>query len=145
MELREFNVAHATAKRRIRREGFDAVPAAEAELRALLPQLTSDEDRRLAVNLIERLPGYAVPPSPPSALMQEAREVERTAYEATGTVEERAAVIADARRKIFEMAERASAEEAPSIQGLTRVLEHLENNLRAPYWPSDGRQRHNGQ
>lgn len=138
MHLREFSAAHATAKRRIRRDGIDAVAAAESALRALLPQLESDEDRRLAVNLIKRLPGYAVPPAPPSALMREAREIERAAYETTGTDEERIAILAEARRKIFEIAERASPEEAPSIQGLTRVLEHLEDNLRDPYWPSDG-------
>lgn len=138
MLLREFNAVHATAKQRIRREGADAVAAAESELRALLPQLESDEDRRLATNLIKRLPGYAVPPAPPSALMQEAREIERAAYEATGTDEERVAIMAEARRKIFEIAKRASPEEAPSIRGLTRVMEHLEDNLRDPYWPMDG-------
>jgi hypothetical protein len=138
MQIRDFNAAHATAKRRIRREGIDAVAPAEAELRALLPQLESDDDRRLATNLIKRLPGYAVPLPPPSALMLEAKEIERAAYGATGTVEERIATMAEARRKIFEIAERASPEEAPGIQGLTRVLEHLEDSLRDPYWPEPG-------
>jgi hypothetical protein len=140
MRLIEFNSAYNTAKRRIQREGVDAVAPAEQYLRNLLQQLESDEDRRVAVNLIKRLPGHAVPPAPPSALMQEALAIERAAYEATGTDEERIAIMAEARRKIFEIAERAPADEAPSIQGLTRVLEHLEDNLRDPYWPFDGPQ-----
>ena len=135
MHLREFNSEHNAAKRRIQRQGVDAVEPAERALRELLPQLESDEDRRLAVNLIKRLPGYAVPPAPPSELMKEAVAIERAAYEAPGTDEERIAIMAEARRKIFEIAERATREEAPSIQGLTRVLEHLEDNLRDPDWP----------
>ncbi|GAA3133500.1 hypothetical protein JOF29_002343 [Kribbella aluminosa] len=138
MHLSEFNNAHHAAKRRIQREGVGAVALAEQSLRELLGQLESDEDRRVAANLIKRLPGYAVPPEPPSALMQEAVAVERAAHEAPGTAEERIAIMAEARRRIFEIADRAPADEAASIRGLTRVLEHIEENLRDPYWPFDG-------
>jgi hypothetical protein len=140
MRLGEFNDVHVTAKRRIEREGVGAVAPAEAELRALLPELDSDEARRVAANLIKRLPGYAVPPQPPSALMQEALAIERAAFRATGTDEERIAIMAEARRQIFEIAERADADEAPSIQGLTRTLEHLADNLSDPDWPLGGSQ-----
>jgi len=85
--------------------------------------------------LITRLPGYAVPPEPPSELMQEAVAIEHAAYAAPGSDEERIAILAEARRKIFEIADRAPADEAASIRGLTRVLEHLEDNLRDPDWP----------
>ena len=135
MRLIEFNNAYNAAKRWIRREGVDAVAPAERSLRDLLPQLDSDEDRRIAVNLLLRLPRYAVPPEPPTELMREAVAVERAAYEAPGTVEERIAILAEARRRIFEIANRAPADEAPGIRGLTRVLEHLEDNLRDPLWP----------
>jgi len=81
----------------------------------LLPQLESDEDRRIASNLLLRLPRYAVPPEPPSELMREAVAVERAAYDASGTAEERIAIMADARWKIFEIADRAPADEAPGI------------------------------
>ncbi len=108
MLLREFNSEHNAAKRRIQREGVDAVEPAERALRDLLLQLESDEDRRLAVNLIKRLPGYALRPAPPSELMKEAVAIERAAYEAPGTDEERIAIMADARRKIFEIADRRS-------------------------------------
>jgi len=138
MRIREFNTAHAAAKRRIRREGVDAVAAEEEGLRALLPQLETDEERRVAVNLIKRLPGYAVPPKPPSARMLEAQAIGRAAFEATGTTEERIAVMSEARRRIFEIADSAPADEAPSIQGLTRVIEHLEESLRDPQPPFDG-------
>ena len=138
MRLHEFNSAFTTAKRRIQREGVDAVAPAEQELSALVPQLELDKDRRVASNLIKQLPGYAVPPPPPSALMQEALAVEQAAFEATGTDEERIAIMAEARRRIFAIADRAPTTEAPSIRGLTRVLEHLEDNLRDPYWPFDG-------
>ncbi|HEY3559007.1 MAG TPA: hypothetical protein VG497_28780 [Kribbella sp.] len=137
MQLREFNNAHNAAKRRIRSEGVDAVGPADLALRELLPQLQSDEDRRVATMLIARLPGYAVPVEPPSALMREAVAIERAAYEARGTDAERIAIMAEARRKIFEIADRAPADEAAGIRGLTRVLEHLEDNLRDPYWPAE--------
>jgi hypothetical protein len=144
MRLVEFNSAYNTAKRRVQREGVDAVAPAEQQLRGLLPQLESDEERRVAANLIKRLSGYAVPAEPPSALMQEALGIERAAYEATGTNEERIAIMADARLRIFEVADRAPADEAPSIRGLTRILEHLEDNLRDPDWPFDGPQDSDG-
>lgn len=135
MRLIEFNNAYNAAKRRIRREGVAAVAPAEGTLRELLPQLESDNDRRIAANLLLRLPRYVIPPEPPSDLMREAVAIERAAYEAPGTAEERIAIMAEARRKIFEIANRAPADEAPGIRGLTRVLEHLEDNLRDPLWP----------
>jgi len=135
MRLNEFNNAHNAAKRRIRRDGLAAVGPAEQSLRDLLPELESDEDRRVAAALITRLPGYAVPPEPSSELMQEAVAIEHAAYAAPGSDEERIAILAEARRKIFEIADRAPADEAASIRGLTRVLEHLEDNLRDPDWP----------
>ncbi|MGZ0152592.1 hypothetical protein ACXJJ3_36420 [Kribbella sp. WER1] len=137
MQLGEFNNAYNAAKRRVRSAGAEAIGPAEQALRELLPQLQSDEDRRVATLLIARLPGYAVPAEPPSALMQEAVAIERAAYEAPGTDAERIAIMAEARRKIFEIADRAPADEAAGIRGLTRVLEHLENNLRDPQWPLD--------
>jgi hypothetical protein len=135
MHLREFNNAHNAAKRRIRREGVDAVGPAEEALRALLPELQSDEDRRVATLLIARLPGYAVPVEPPSELMQEAIAIEHAASAALGTDAERIAIMAEARRRIFEIADRAPVDEASSIRSLTRVLEHLVENLRDPHWP----------
>ncbi|MFI5730963.1 hypothetical protein ACIA49_12640 [Kribbella sp. NPDC051587] len=138
MQFREFSAAFNTAKRRIQREGVDAVGSAETQLQAMLAELESDEDRRVGANLIKRLPRYAVPAEPPSALMLEAMAVERAAFESRGTAEERVAVMAEARRRIFEIAERAPADDAPSIRGLTRGLEHLEETLRDPYWPFDG-------
>jgi hypothetical protein len=140
MRFSEFSNAFNTEKRRIQRDGEMAVKPAEARLRAMVPQLESDEDRRVGEQLIGRLAQYAVPPEAPSALMQEALEIERTAYDAPGTDAERILIIAEARRKIFEIADRAAADEAPSIRGLTRVLEHLEDNLRDPHWPLDGPQ-----
>jgi hypothetical protein len=136
MNLRDFNNAHNAARRRIRREGVDAVAPAEDALRALLPELPSDEDRRIAAMLIDRLPEYAEPVAPPSALMQEAIAIEHAASSATGTDAERIATMAEARRKIWELADRApDDDEASGIRSLTRILEHLEDNLRNPDWP----------
>ncbi|GAA3133451.1 hypothetical protein JOF29_002347 [Kribbella aluminosa] len=132
MQLREFNNAH---KRQIRSEGIDTVGPAEQALRELLPQLQSNEDRRVAMLLIARLPGCAVPVEPPSGLMQEAVAIERAAYDAPGTDAEPIASMAEAPRKIFEIADRAPADKAAGIRSLTRVLEHLEDNLRNPHWP----------
>src|SRR5690349_11658866 len=92
MQFREFSAAFNTAKRRIQREGVVAVAPAEEQLQAMLAELESDEDRRVGGNLIKRLPRYAVPAEPPSALMLEAMAVEREAFESQGTAEERIAV-----------------------------------------------------
>ncbi|TDD51877.1 hypothetical protein E1263_29730 [Kribbella antibiotica] len=135
MQFSEFNNAFSAARRRIRREGSDAIAPAEEQLQAMAPELESEEDRRVAASLIQKLPQYALPPRPRSALMHEALLVERAAYEAAGSVEERIAAMAEARRRIFEIAERAPADEAPGIQALTRVIEHLEDDLRDPVWP----------
>ncbi|HWD82883.1 MAG TPA: hypothetical protein VG497_28475 [Kribbella sp.] len=140
MRFDEFNNAFNTETRRILQGGETAVEPALARLREMLPELESSTDREVGEQLISRLPQYAVPPEGPSALMQEALEIERAAYHAPGTDAERIVIIAEARRKIFELADRAAADEAPGIRGLTRVLEHLEDNLRDPHWPLGGPQ-----
>lgn len=65
----------------------------------------------------------------------EASAIQGVAFAAQGTAEEKLAIISDAMRQIWEIAERAPAKEAANIRGLSRVLEHLENELRDPTWP----------
>jgi hypothetical protein len=53
----------------------------------------------------------------------------------TGTVDEQVAKIADARRQVFEVADRAG-EDGARIRGLTRMLDRREEQLVDPYpWP----------
>jgi hypothetical protein len=59
----------------------------------------------------------------------------------TGTVEEQVAKIADARKKVFEIADRAGAGGA-RIRSLTRMLDHREEQLTDPYpWPESPQSR----
>jgi hypothetical protein len=134
LDVAGFNSAFSGARHRVRSEGGDAA-AEQARLRELVPDDASAEDRDWALGLIEIL-GEPEPPARQwSALYQEAGEIAGSAYYAGGTVEEQIAAIADARRRIWEIADRADESEEPHIRAMTRTLEHLENELRDPTWP----------
>ncbi|WP_112236968.1 hypothetical protein [Kribbella monticola] len=136
LDVAGFNSAFSGARYRVRNERADA-GREQARLRELVPDDASAEDREWALGLIELL---GEPPEPPrqwSALYHQAGEVAGSAYQAGGTVDEQIAAIADARRKIWEIADRAAADEAPHIRAMTRVLEHLEDELRNPTWPTE--------
>ncbi|MFC5261058.1 hypothetical protein ACFPJ1_02955 [Kribbella qitaiheensis] len=134
LDVAKFNSAFAGARRRVRKEQGD-VAEEQARLRELVPDDASAEDRDWAVGLIESL---AEPPPPPrqwSELYHEAGRVHASAYRVGGTVEEQIAALEEARRKIWEIADRASEDEEADIRAMTRVLEHLEDELRDPTWP----------
>jgi hypothetical protein len=87
--------------------------------------------------LIESL---AVPPAPPrqwSALYHEAGAIHADSYRTGDTVEERIGALQEARRRIWAIADRAPKDEAPHIRAMTRVLDHLEAELREPTWTDD--------
>ncbi|MFF0338209.1 hypothetical protein [Kribbella sp. NPDC004875] len=50
-------------------------------------------------------------------------------------MDEKVAALAEARRKIWAIADRASHDEEADIRAMTRSLEHIENELREPSWP----------
>jgi hypothetical protein len=136
LDIAAFNSAFSGARHRIRREAGD-IAAEQAQLRALIPADASAPDLEWATSLVELL---AKPPAPPrewSALYHEAGEIHASAYPDGGTVEEQIAVLEDARRRIWEIADRAEPDEAPHIRAMTRVLEHIERELREPSWPMD--------
>lgn len=132
----EFNKAFVRARSRVR---AGEVPLAEeqAALRQLAPGLPTEEDRLWADRLIEKLAQPATPAATPGPLYAEASAVQGAAFGAGGSTEEQIEAIIAARRKIFELASQAPADEAPHIRGLARVLEHLEEGLRNPPWQQD--------
>lgn len=134
LDVAEFNNAFLRARDRIREQDAD-VAVEQANLRALVPNDASETDRAFALGMVEDL---AVPPTPPrqwSELYHQAGQIHAAAYPADGTVEEQVAAIKEARRQIWEIADRAEPDEEPHIRAMTRVLEHVERELRDPSWP----------
>lgn len=137
LDVAEFNNAFLRARDRIREQGAD-IAVEQASLRALVPEDASEDDRAFALGMAEEL---AEPPAAPrqwSALYQEAGQIHAAAYPADGTAEEQIAALEDAHRKIWEIADRATPDEEPHIRAMTRVLEHLQRELRDPSWPAEG-------
>jgi hypothetical protein len=137
LDLAEFNTAFSRARDKVRNQAGTDVAAEQDKLRALIPDDASDHDRTWTTTLID---GLADPPPPPrqwSALYHEAGQIHANAYPENGTVEEQIAALQEARRKIWEIADRASDDEEPRIRAMTRVLEHVENELRHPSWPRE--------
>lgn len=135
LDIHAFNNAFLRARDKIETEEGVDVAAVQAGLRALVPEDASEHDRGWTTILIDRL---AEPPEPPrqwSDLYYEAGEVHAGAYRTGAPVEEQIAVLVEARRKIWEIADRAAPDEEPHIRAMTRVLEHLERELRDPSWP----------
>jgi hypothetical protein len=133
-DLARFNSAFAQARHEQQTDPeFDLV-AAQQKLRELIADEPEGEDRAFALRMIAKL---AVPPPPPreyGPLYHEAGAIHAAAYLSEGTDEEKADALAEARHKIWAIADRAPADEAPSIRGMTRALDHLETMLRG-HWP----------
>ncbi|GAB3835301.1 hypothetical protein [Kribbella italica] len=136
VDIEEFTLAFNRARDRVRGVADADVAAEQARLRALVPSDASADERRWTGELIDSL---AVP-SPPakewSELYHEAGRIHESAYPVQGTVAEQIAALEAARRKIWQIADRAGEDEAPHIRAMTRVLEHLEEELRNPTWPA---------
>ena len=137
LDLPAFNDAFGRARDRVR-GGVQLVDvAAEQEkLRALVPADASDHDRTWTAQLIDDL---AEPPPPPpvrSELFHEADRIHAAVYPPMGTAEEKIALLVDGRRRIWELADRASADEEDDIRAMTEDLESLEDWLRDPPFPT---------
>lgn len=128
MEFHEFNHQYAIACDRVRTGETTDVEAEQHRLQAMVTSLPTDHDQQVARSLIATLPQDTAPPPPPSPEMTEALQIQDSAFFAGGTKEECLAVLADARKKIWEIADRAGGDSA-RIRGLTRMLEHKENSL----------------
>ncbi|GAA0922657.1 hypothetical protein GCM10009554_00370 [Kribbella koreensis] len=138
LDIAAFNSAFSRARHKIKTEPATDIAAEQAALRQLVPADASEHDQSWTKILIDRL---AEPPAPPrqwSDLYHQAGEIHASAYPDGGTVEQQIAVLEDARRRIWEIADRAEPEEAPHIRAMTRALEHIERELREPSWPMQG-------
>jgi len=139
MDYREFDLAYKAARRRVAGATPNVVRAEQQQLADLVRLLPGENDRRVASGLIETLPQYAAPASPPHPLYTEALAVLDDPELGTGTAQEQVAKIAAARRKVFDLADRAGTDGA-GIRSLTRMLDHREERLTDPYpWPDEPR------
>lgn len=134
LDIAAFNNAFLRARDRIREHGAD-VEVEQANLRALVPDDASAEDLAFALGMAEDLAKPEPPPRQWSDLYHEAGRIHAASYPTDGTVEEQIAALEEARRKIWEIADRAAPDEEPHIRAMTRVLEHIERELRDPSWP----------
>ncbi|MEV6287519.1 hypothetical protein [Kribbella sp. NPDC051770] len=136
LDAQVFTMAFARARERLEQAGD--VAAEQAQLRALVPDDSSDEDKQWTAILIERLgkPPAAAPPR--SALFEEAASIHAEAFTAEGDPDAKIAAAREARRRIFALAEQADEAEAADIRAMTRPLEHWENDLLDPPWPIEG-------
>ncbi|WP_328992474.1 hypothetical protein OG394_39440 [Kribbella sp. NBC_01245] len=133
ISVAEFNVAFSDARARVRKNAGATLAEEQRALTDLAGRLAEQKDRDWAHRLVAKLARSATPPPAPGPFLAEAIAVEKTAH-VSGSREERIAAIADARRKILEIAGRAPTEEAAHIVGLTRTLDHLEEALDDPFW-----------
>lgn len=134
MDVARFNSAFAEARhQRDSDPSFDLASAQQA-LRDLIAEEPEGEDRAWALRMIDKL---AVPPPPPreySTLYHEAGAIHAAALAVAGTDEERADALAEARHKIWAIADRAPHDEEADIRAMTRALDHIETMLRGR-WP----------
>lgn len=136
LDIPAFNAAFNRAYDRVHRSAQPADLAAEQEkLRELVPADASEHDRTWTGHLINDL---AEPPPPPPArsdLYREAVQIHVAVYPPKGTAEEQIAMLAEGRRRIWELADRAPADEEWDIRAMTGDLESMENWLRNPSFP----------
>ncbi len=126
MDDLEFNSRFNNALSRLRSGGTATVQEEQERLRALLPEIETERDRQWAAKLIDDLPRAATPP-----------KLQASAFHYQGTVEDRIAVLDDACKRIYQMADQTTGDEQAGIRGLTRMLEHLQQRLIDPPFPLD--------
>jgi hypothetical protein len=135
LDLPAFTKAFNRARHRIQAPGHPADVAAEQEgLRAMVPPDASEHDREWTANVIAGL-ADPTPEREWSALYHEAGRILAAAYPVKGTVDEQIEALADARRRISEIADRASDDEEPDIRAMTQGLAQLEELLHNPPFP----------
>ncbi|MET9269214.1 hypothetical protein [Kribbella sp. NPDC003557] len=135
-DIARFNSEFAQARHEQKTDPNFDLARAQQKLHDLIADEPDGEDRTFALEMIEVL---AEPPPPPreyGPLYHEAGAIHAAAWIAEGTDEERADALAEARRKIWAIADRAPDDEAPHIRAMTRALDHLETMLRG-HWPED--------
>ncbi|MFC6162979.1 hypothetical protein [Kribbella jiaozuonensis] len=135
LDIPAFNDAFGRARDRVRGGQAADIPAEQEKLRALVPTDASEHDQTWTARLIARL---AEPPAPPrqwSELFYEADRIHAAAYPPRGSTEEKIAMLADARRRIWEIADRASEDEADDIRAMTEDLQSMEGWIRNPQFP----------
>ncbi|MEU8224543.1 hypothetical protein [Kribbella sp. NPDC048915] len=136
-DVARFNSAFAAARHQQETDQDFNLAAAQHKLRDLIADEPDGEDRAWALRLIDKLAEPRPAPREWSPLYYEAAAIQAAAYPTEGTDEQKAAAIAEARRKIWAIADRAPHDEEPHIRAMTRPLEHIENELREPSWPRD--------
>jgi hypothetical protein len=140
VNIEQFTTAVSRARDRIRENaGPGDIAAEQSKLRAMVPTDATEHEKAWTTELISGL--AATPPTPPerSALYHEAGRIHAEAFGTDGTTEQQIAALEDARRRIFALANEADEDEAAEIRAMTRALDHTEDYLRDPPWPSEDR------
>lgn len=140
----EFDKAYIRARDRVEASRGATLADEQEALRRLVPGLPEESDRQWAERMIAKLAESAEPEPQPGPLYMEASAIQGQAFSGEGSTEEQIAALVEARRRIFEIASRAPANEAPHIRGLARVLEHLEDGLRNPPWDDESSSSQSG-
>ncbi|TDU82514.1 hypothetical protein EV138_7408 [Kribbella voronezhensis] len=131
MDFNEFNRQYKLSRASLIAGDTTDLDAVQTHLRTLAAALTGN-DQEVAHKLIHRLPATVAaaqaPPPPPSPEMLEARRIVNEGKFDEGTREERLAALAEARRRIWELADRGTADSV-QIRSLSRGLETSEDIL----------------
>jgi hypothetical protein len=134
MEFERFKQEYVAAREELSAGRIQDVAGVRAQLRELAATLPDETDRRVADGLIDALTASAPADSAQSPEMAEALRVLDEADFDSGTKEERLAALAEARRQIWAIADRAGRDSG-AIRGLTRGLEKSEELLtEGPPW-----------
>ncbi|GAA1612067.1 hypothetical protein [Kribbella karoonensis] len=135
-DIAQFNSAFSQARYEQKTDPDFDLEKAQEHLRELIANAPEGDDRAFALRMIAKL---AVPQPPPreyGPLYHEAGAIHAAAYLVEGTDEEKADALAEARHKIWAIADRAPHDEEADIRAMTRALDHMETMLRGD-WPKD--------
>lgn len=138
MDFNEFNRQYKLSRASLIAGETTDLDAVQTHLRQLADEVAGS-DQQFAHKLIDGLPALVTAvqessSSPQSPEMAEALQILKAGKFDEGTVEERLAALADARKRIWAIADRAGADSV-KIRGLTRGLESTEQALElGPPW-----------
>lgn len=136
MDVAKVNSLFTQARYEQRQDpAYDVRPTQEA-LRALVADEPESDDKAWALRLADKLAEPLPPPREMSSLYYEAVAIAGELPSPDASPEERYAALAEARRRIWEIADRAGPDEEVDIRALTSPLQQLMDFIQPPTFGS---------
>ncbi|MFF1821234.1 hypothetical protein ACFVWG_28280 [Kribbella sp. NPDC058245] len=136
MDIAKINSLFAQARHEQRQHPAYDVRPTQHEIRTLVAGEPDSDDKTWALRLADNLASPLPPAREWSALYDEAAAIAGELPAADAPIEQQVAALSEARRRIWEIADRAAPDEEVHIRALASPLERIQDYLQPPTFGS---------